>query len=372
VALQTIARKLKEENESLLLQNRILKETISGLQGGHSGISVSPSRPYVISSQHLYDDQPSFVGPSSSLSHDHGTPGSLNSGIDLPPSGFVSASKISNLSGITLPRGPTSPAPASMSRSHSLTATSRENDPRVSVLDNLPAYHPPIPLPWSGSALPKSKSIFPVFASPQAKSDLPSTSPAKCSGDPANCAACADDAFGREFCQTINDSAYCADYLDRGVEEANTSEGPAPIRTFTAEDSSGSSVGSHPLTPSSQSETIPTNEAWCQLKAHPNVDFSDLALLADVVVRQSQRAGSYQLQRLWISSTSDAILPGWYSDNASRHTACHETERRRTKRGDPRLAALDGVEYKRRRIREVRTDAVKSALLLLDAKYRRA
>ena len=410
VALQNIARKLKEENENLLLENRILKQTISGLQGEQSEIvrpdiqtdlpaSIqagpilpeannvavrtrssdhdslgssrptchgipSPSQSYTISYQHSYDLDESRV-INSSFRHYQRLPSAVHTetgDIKYPPSDFVPAS---HAHVDTLPQALHTTADAATKLGHGRTTEIEQEDPRSSVLSNLPAYHPPIPLPWSGSALSKSRSVFPVSESPlRPRPATTAISSANCSGDPANCAACVDDAFGRAFCRAVNDSADsmepCIDYpnqmdeeLGSGVSDEDRLWCPVPYLDE----------------PVPSSRTIPTNEAWSRLKAHPNVDFSDLALLADVVVRRSQRAGSYQEHGM----ESSAPHSGWHSDNIGRRLDHRETERRSNEDDIAKVIPLNEVvEDERRRVREVRTDAVEAALLLLDAKYGRA
>ena len=146
----------------------------------------------------------------------------------------------------------------------------------TSILDDLPAYQPAIPLPRK--RVTSMNSIFPVV-------QLPSQglSPALCSGDPSNCLACADDTFGKAFCTAISRSI--------------ASQSPCvdcPFRNDVA-DSRGRHSYENPSSSTSgnmtDSETMPTNEAWKKIKEHPNVSFADLNLLAEVVARRSKCTG---------------------------------------------------------------------------------
>lgn len=247
------------------------------------------------------------------------------------------------------------------------------NHTSSSILDNLPAYQPPVPLrrkPGGSS----TNSVFPVI--PLAVS---SVSTSKCSGNPNDCMACADDTFGKAFCKAINhstaSSASCSDCPRRssqsdkvlvdsccGVVDKCGSSGIAP---------SGSSTSS-----SRGPETIPTDDAWRQLKSHPNVAFADLALLAEVVARRSKCMGP----RVVISPAPGSITPERsvalgderevVDDNQSilPQEPCYQKQVERC--SPPRLVPQDVlIECGRRRMREVNADGVREALRLLDSKF---
>ncbi|KDQ63657.1 hypothetical protein JAAARDRAFT_115096, partial [Jaapia argillacea MUCL 33604] len=212
-----------------------------------------------------------------------------------------------------------------------------------SILDNLPAYQPPVPL-RRRNAGSTSNSIFPV--------SLPQANFASCSGDPSNCMACADDPFGREFCAAISKSVASAapcDDCPSGLEVAvgRCSCGSKPC-------SCPSSSAAPPLTPSgsrSTPEVISTDDAWRQIKSHPNVAFSDLSLLADVVARRSKCSGP-----------TVVISPAPGSRQRERSESASTT---------PRLVPQDVLVRCGRGagVREVYTDGVREALRLLDAKF---
>ncbi|KAG6337327.1 hypothetical protein ID866_1752 [Astraeus odoratus] len=135
--------------------------------------------------------------------------------------------------------------------------------------------------------------------------------------------ACADDNFGRAFCQAINHS---------------------------------------------------------MLKTHPNVAFADLTLLAEVVARRSKCTGS----RVVISPAPGSITPE--RSTTTQHdpnnkglsvlpTDPHERLHRQQleRNSPPRLVPQDVlIECGRRRVREVNADGVREALRLLDSKFAHA
>jgi hypothetical protein len=246
---------------------------------------------------------------------------------------------------------------------------------QVSVLDNLPAYQPPVPLPWSG--LPKSRKRFPLL---QQFQPSPNTLQPDCSGDPANCAACADDSFGKAFCEAVQHSADvimpcldcpCSIDATNSYNEASTTTEPLHPRPSEAR------LHTSKFNIQNGLETIPTNEAWRQLKSHPNVEFTDLALLADVVVRRSQCNGPQPLnvpppdtfppaQNLQGKQLDDETQQD--HRNGGNHSQVH-TNGSHSRQGLVPQRVLK--ECGRRRVQEVRTDALDAALGLLDAKFGR-
>lgn len=224
---------------------------------------------------------------------------------------------------------------------------------RTSILDNLPAYQPPIPLRRrSGGVLPNS--VFPIIVV-GGSSSMNTT----CSGDPSNCAACGDDAFGKAFCSAIGNTVpdVCSNCPSRvtstpigtaGCCGAGSCSNCPSASTFT----SGNAMSEPPL-PNSL-EYIATNDAWKKLKAHPNVDFADLSLLAEVVASRSTCMGP-QLSHL-------NTTPDQYTN----------TRGPQPRSGSPRPQLVPQeilLECGRRRIRHVHADRVKDALRLLDAKF---
>lgn len=247
----------------------------------------------------------------------------------------------------------------------------------TSILDNLPAFRPAVPLPGRRNATishtaPQSSnlsnggsssmgSLFQIrLPSPEplrARSPPPtktarrtncssasttaSASVAVCSGDPSNCMACKDDDFGKAFCRALGDSVCssspCTTCPQSGtsrpsgccgggkcgsagsckpnasVDQEGSGNSPTVISLGTADEevsnspsttrnryrseqeskTASSSRTNDTMKPmsSTRGETIPTSDAWRQLKSHPNIAFADLSMLADVVARRTKCTG---------------------------------------------------------------------------------
>ncbi|KAF9787149.1 hypothetical protein BJ322DRAFT_1053804 [Thelephora terrestris] len=218
----------------------------------------------------------------------------------------------------------------------SITSSST-SQARSSILDNLPAYQPAVPL--RRRALSKSttggNSIFPIVQ--------PSTLPLGCSGDPRNCRACASDDFGKAFCDAVNMSMAASEIADA----MEISDDTAP--KSTVEVRSGTQA------------MVPCDDAWRQLKSHPNVEFSDLDLLAEVVARRSKCTGP----RVVISPPLGSVTPERVATPGVNPS------------GPSHLSTLPrdafgtraGTEVHRQvGVRQVPRDALQAALDLLDAK----
>jgi len=162
-----------------------------------------------------------------------------------------------------------------------LASSSTSHWAQSSILDHLPAYQPAVPL--RRKTLNKQtagrNTIFPIIQRP--------ASPPTCSGDPRNCRACASDDFGKAFCDAVNDSMAASEAID----SMDASEDPATRPSEEAQ----------PVTQA----MVPCDDAWRQLKSHPNVEFSDLKLLADVVARRSKCTGP----RVVISPALGSVTP---------------------------------------------------------------
>ena len=130
---------------------------------------------------------------------------------------------------------------------------------------------------------------------------------------------------------------------------------------------------------------MPTSEAWRQIKSHPNVEFADLRLLADVVARRSKCSGptvviepalgSITPERSTtpakgVTHTSDAIL---LSDP---HALFKQKQERGLVTGSPppRLVPHDELVAcaQRRAPRQVQAAGVREALEMLDAQFGQA
>ncbi|KAG9102728.1 hypothetical protein FRC06_001301 [Ceratobasidium sp. 370] len=75
----------------------------------------------------------------------------------------------------------------------------------------------------------------------------------------------------------------------RSVPDTSTKQENA-LPSFAAREAQDED-GAIPVDEDPTDQDIPTNEAWARLKAHPNVAFADLVLLADVVARRTKCTG---------------------------------------------------------------------------------
>ncbi|KAJ7487711.1 hypothetical protein B0H11DRAFT_2014561 [Mycena galericulata] len=234
----------------------------------------------------------------------------------------------------------------------------------TSILDNLPPYQPPVPLRLRPRVSTQFNTVFHVSPPSQ-------PTPPNCSGDPSNCPACADDSFGKAFCEKISEisAAPCDNcpsaseaMSDVGSSQGITLKHPHPPLAIPTPSPS------HPVSSfiPPNTETIPTNDAWQRLKSHPNVAFTDLAMLADVVARRSKCTGP----RVMLSPPPEhAVAAGANSEQpillTDPHAHFREKERARVSHSPPRVQEICG----QRGIREVHAEGVRDALRLLDAKF---
>ncbi|KAL0579107.1 hypothetical protein V5O48_002890 [Marasmius crinis-equi] len=437
VALQNIAKRLKEENEALRRENAILKETMAKIEREHQ-IALSNER------KRWRDDSPSTNSslPTSrkrprvdddsqdaiTLSHitttfSSASPPSMASSPESAPSPFSpilldtpqAPPPLNNLINLSLPakldafsnpvlpafggcglcsegtscvcrealQNPmaAAPAPPPTLKIEAFEAPQPPTIIRIgspapaTILDNLPEYKPPVPLRrrqnTNGSNL-----IFPVASLP------PSQKPT-CSGDPENCLACADDSFGKAFCAALGKSVAAQSSVSATSSCGNCPCGPhnfgvnPAVVSLSNSPQSLSPVSTPP--PDCETEdvdTIPTDDAWRQLKAHPNVAFADLALLADVVARRSKCTGP----RVVISPAPGAITPermGSPANGESQsiiltdpHARYRERERSQSVSSPPQLVPQEILlKCGQERVREVQSSGVRDALRLLDAKF---
>ncbi|KAF4623637.1 hypothetical protein D9613_001901 [Agrocybe pediades] len=229
----------------------------------------------------------------------------------------------------------------------------------MSILDNLPAYQPPVAL-RKRPGKTAMNSVFPVktMAASEKKID------ANCSGDPSNCLACGDDAFGKAFCAAMGytASAVCDDCPSKANSSSSAGSGCCGLSGDGMPCATCPSTKNTTLSPEEASDYMPTNAAWLKLKAHPNVEFADLTLLAEVVSSRSKCSGP---QLVLASSQQDA------KQNA---TGCGDNIvdalRRDGASPPPRLVPQEILlECGRRRVRQVHADGVREALRMLDAKF---
>lgn len=228
-----------------------------------------------------------------------------------------------------------------------------------SILDNLPAYQPPVALRKRPARAPIN-SVFPIKIASTPKEALD----ANCSGDPSNCLACGDDSFGQAFCAAIGNSAYTACDDCPSKASSSTAGGCCGLSGNGMPCATCPSTKNAAVSLEEASDYIPTNDAWRKLKAHPNVEFADLSLLAEVVSSRSKCSGP----RLVISPAFEDP-----KTNSTIEQLCDNRKLEGQRRGTsppPRLVPQEILlECGRRRVRQVHTDGVREALRMLDAKF---
>jgi AP-1-like transcription factor len=311
--------------------------------------------------------------------------------------------------------------------------------PQPSILENLPAYQPPVPLRRRGG---QRTNIAPVFPISQPPLSSVTQNPASCTGDPSNCPACADDAFGKAFCAALNKSVEtpapvcgscpcgaeggcshslpsaastsssasccgnpgsCCRARESFTSSASMVAGPSsfaladlPSLSHAAPSSAPGFCGpQQPSQESGQPNTIPCDDAWRQIKSHPNVAFADLDLLAEVVARRTKCTGPrveifpapgsitpergispitmFSQQRPG-SSGSQPIVPHQHRfampSSSPAMPRLGESERGEA---PPSLQLVPQEVLaqcgQRQRVREVDADSVRDALRLLDSKF---
>lgn len=252
--------------------------------------------------------------------------------------------------------------------------------PAQSILDSLPAFQPAVPLRRRN--VNRGARVAPIFQLiiSSAVSDCGGDkNVANCSGDPSNCAACADDSFGQAFCTAISESlavngnercANCPGRITPGEDLPGTALATAAtdaccggrIDGKCCRDEPKTLAAPQPTMPSASvaSGTIPCNQAWQQIKAHPNSSFADLRLLADVVARRSKCTGP----RVVISPAPGMATP-------DRGRSPHVVADHRTSSELPNSSGTVGqqdlyIRCGRPSIRELPAEAVRDALRLLE------
>ena len=250
---------------------------------------------------------------------------------------------------------------------------------QINILDNLPAYQAPVPIRRRTAG----QSVNPVFPVTPISA---LSSPPKCSGDPSNCMACADDDFGKAFCQAIGHSVNSTSPCFDCPILTNQSD-KIVVGGCCGDIAKCGSCGIAPVISSANlphtEASMPTDDAWRQLKSHPNVSFADLSLLAEVVARRSKCTGS----RVVISPAPGSVTPERTAPGPSQQqesTPDHQSvlltdphehyhQKRRQRSPPPRLVPQEVlIECGRRRMREVNADGVREALRLLDSKFAHA
>ncbi|GJJ09654.1 hypothetical protein Clacol_003878 [Clathrus columnatus] len=274
--------------------------------------------------------------------------------------------------------------------------------PMSSILDNLPAYSPPIPLPRRRTADHPPPSIFPVYPAQSLTLNRSlrqnrSTSP-NCTGDPSNCLACSDDPFGKAFCAALgssikecnncpnNEPAFetgfvgcggCGNPNLCGGAGSNLNSNPPQSSSALGGESNTQASSSNHMSNSS-SQTMSCNTAWAQLKSHPNIAFADLTLLANVVARRSKCTGPRvvlspdpELDAL-SARRSGRSLDDRGSDDMSvlltdPHAQYHDRPDSIISRPTEMM-----IQCGRQRVVEVNAEGVQDALALLDGQFQRS
>jgi AP-1-like factor len=330
---------------------------------------------------------------------------------DVPGSG----PSIPNNTASTAPLGSHSPPEVKMESRGSISISSTPQIPPAtvpiaslppnnssSILDNLPAYSPPVPLPRRRPSEQNSHPpIFPIFPAQSAPSRplRPARStPANCSGDPSNCLACADDPFGKAFCAALGGSVKECGTCPNNGSPPNPGFigcggcghprlcGGAGSSTDGAPASSGAPTASASSPNHQSGDTIPCNTAWAQLKSHPNIAFADLTLLAEVVARRSKCTGPRvvlspdpEMEALARRQNDGRSSDDRGSDDmpvllTDPHAQYHEREQARSHSRSPLSTTTQEVLFQcgRQRVMEVEADGVRDALALLDGQYQRS
>ncbi|KAF8640950.1 hypothetical protein AX17_000597 [Amanita inopinata Kibby_2008] len=256
-----------------------------------------------------------------------------------------------------------------------ISSSSQELLP-VSILDNLPAYQPAVPLRRKSAASSLIHPVFPVIASREPHS-IPT-----CTGDPSNCMACADDAFGKAFCtavgQCVASQSTCTNCpSEEAVSLSATSNGTNRCCGIPA--SCNPKQLSSPSPSDVTIETMPTNDAWRRIKAHPNVSFADLSLLAEVVARRSKCNGPTviispapgEVTPERVGSPAANIDAQRFSAEESAPLTISYVERAQSVAASPSQVMSQDVILKcgRKKVCEVYADGVQDALRILDAKF---
>ncbi|KAI9460928.1 hypothetical protein BJY52DRAFT_1261286 [Lactarius psammicola] len=442
VAIQSVAKRLKEENERLHNENAQLKDKIATYERERSPQKVDDIKRWKDSSPCLDDENfpnkrsrldvkitPVFQvptptstvfsssslvsSPGSNVSSENGlsplpvrSPGPTQGDVMFPPAA------VSTLDGMfDLSSGPRSPV---YNRTHaigafecgfcvdgtscvcremalhpneasfkteaveppssSLVQVALPSAPQIniqSILDNLPPYQPSVPLRRRPTVRPL-RSLFPVvpLSGNPSRATTTSAVSAECTGDPSNCLACADDVFGQAFCAAVCES------LAAGGPCASC---PRGAKCTDNTHSNASQEDGDPV------ETIPTSDAWRQLKSHPNVSFADLTLLAEVVARRSKCTGptvviSPPLGSLTPERPSSPVRsrnpPAVGVDNnaillSDPHALYRMKEQERFAGAAPELAPEEELPQCSQScsVREVHAAGVREALALLDSRF---
>ncbi|KAF8622912.1 hypothetical protein AX15_006673 [Amanita polypyramis BW_CC] len=406
VVLQNIAKRLKAENDGLRHENQLLREKVARMEGQESiqsrcvrGQPLVPDTRTVGMRVELSADASSTIKPAALYVPSVPSTSSIDSGgisklTDCPVSYSPDKEDERGFSGKVYTETSDGAVPFSCGFcNEDIPCLCREvtaQDPsdqvadfkgqpstvypqskyvhapsgETSILDDLPAYQPAVPLPRKRGT--PMNPIFPVVRPPS--QDL---SPANCSGDPSNCLACADDAFGKAFCMAVGESI-ASQFPCAGCPLRNNAANPGDR---CRGDSERGNVTDSPVVDIG-SETMPTNEAWKKIKEHPNVSFADLNLLAEVVARRSKCTGpTVVISPAPGEATPERMsTPNVDSQSYSIQDLFLHNDGRTSSSAKERTASLASqqnvvVGCGHNRVSEVYVEGVQDALHLLNEKY---
>lgn len=245
---------------------------------------------------------------------------------------------------------------------------------------------------------------------------------AVCSGDPQNCAACANDPFGQAFCEALSstvcdtnpcESCPCKKKHKDKQGHAEPADDARATRVSGSADPISSlpccglphlcgSTSCAPRNSSAPAERdklpseevamdldavppthvraddgslVPCNEAWAQLKAHPNIGLANLQLLADVVAKRTHCGGPTASRPGTPASVSPAPatpIPAQRRESTPitatqlRTQPSHDTLITSLVPSETLACAQRGLPGMRKRL-TVEKEAVRDALAFLDA-----
>ncbi|KAH8918530.1 hypothetical protein BT69DRAFT_572326 [Atractiella rhizophila] len=285
VYFQGIAKRFKEENDRLKEENKSLKEQVERLQ---SQVQAQLSSPVGTSSVQVVQVSGS-PAPS-------------------PPEATNAAFLLAGLTS-TDPAEPEVPTRLQIPSGGCGLCTSPESGDclcREVLADQPPSPPPsnfvreerPTVVPLKRQRLSNGASVKKVW-------DIEDHRPRECTGNPKDCSACQGDSFGQQFCTILSDTmcsnkdlrcSTCPSNLNHKSKEVPQAQGGGccgdpefctgtlrlpPCSTFNA-------PPSDPLLPSNTNASptrtlMPANLAWEQFKTHPNIEYTDLHMLANVV-----------------------------------------------------------------------------------------
>ena len=268
--------------------------------------------------------------------------------------------------------------------------------------------------------VPASSSGFDTGAGVAASNSLP-----ECTGDPSACPACADDPFGKAFCETLEaeDEEAATDDAAAGRVGGCGGEGGSKCTNCQENESTKASGGSVELSCCGAPEScgagstssscvdvagsdhgakrlvlgggesvrgtstssfagseepeghhhpgmVPASTAWRQFKSHPNTTFADLSLLAEVVSRRVPASGHASGSLPPVSPYPDGSSPG-PSTYAHSPALSHSSVKLEEEDHHSIHSGSMPPSSRKRRRNEVEVEGVREALRILDARGKR-